>query len=63
MRPPATGNGPCRFLNIEPTPQLNPESWNYNVKMLYIDQPYGAEFSNSTQGQKINTTNAAASLV
>lgn len=55
------GNGPCRFLDGESTPSLNPYSWNNNVNMLYIDQPFGAGFSYSTQ--RINTTDAAASVV
>lgn len=31
--------------------------------MLYIDQPYGAGFSYSTQQQRINTTDAATPLI
>lgn len=31
--------------------------------MLYIDQPYGAGFSYSTQQQRINSTDAAAPLI
>lgn len=55
------GNGPCRFLDGESTPSLNPYSWNNNANMLYIDQPFGAGFSYSTR--RIETTDAAASVV
>lgn len=59
-----SGNGPCQFLNNESTtPSLNPNSWNNNVNMLYIDQPYGAGFSYSTSQQRINSTDVGAPLI
>ncbi|KAI1375461.1 putative carboxypeptidase S1 [Hypoxylon crocopeplum] len=53
--------GPCRFVNNETTPSLNPYSFNNYANMLYVDQPIGTGFSygNATA----NSTKTAAPLV
>ncbi|TFK75531.1 serine carboxypeptidase [Pluteus cervinus] len=38
-------HGPCRINNDSQTVSLNPNSWNNEVNMLYIDQPVGVGFS------------------
>ena len=38
-------NGPCRFVNGETKPSLNPYSWNEYANMLYVTQPVGTGFS------------------
>lgn len=54
-------NGPCRFVNGETTPSLNPYSWNNYANMLYIDQPIGVGFSYGTD--PVTSTTTAAPLV
>ncbi|KAI0341285.1 serine carboxypeptidase [Trametopsis cervina] len=41
-------NGPCRITNNSQSVTLNPESWNNNVNMIYLDQPVGVGFSHGT---------------
>ncbi|KAI0694524.1 serine carboxypeptidase [Cytidiella melzeri] len=41
-------NGPCRITNDSSSVTLNPQSWNNEVNMLYLDQPVGVGFSHGT---------------
>ncbi|KAH6645248.1 putative carboxypeptidase S1 [Truncatella angustata] len=38
-------NGPCRFVDNETEPSINPYSFNEYANMLYVDQPIGVGFS------------------
>lgn len=54
-------HGPCRFVNNETTPSLNPYSWNTYSNMIYIDQPIGVGFSYGNDA--VNSTVTAAPFV
>lgn len=54
-------NGPCRFTENDTEPTLNPYSWNEYANMLYVDQPIGTGFSDSTYD--VNTTFSAAPYI
>ncbi|PYH92089.1 putative carboxypeptidase S1 [Aspergillus ellipticus CBS 707.79] len=54
-------HGPCRFVDNEATPSLNPYSWNTHSNMLYIDQPIGTGFSYGTDA--VDSTVTAAPYV
>ena len=41
-------NGPCRITNDSSTVINNPNSWNDEAHVLYIDQPVGVGFSYGT---------------
>ncbi|KAL7620626.1 hypothetical protein AAE478_009621 [Parahypoxylon ruwenzoriense] len=56
-----TQTGPCRFVNNETTPSLNPYSFNNYANMLYVDQPIGTGFSYGNGST--NSTRTAAPLV
>ena len=53
--------GPCRITNDSKTVTLNPNAWNNEANMLYIDQPVGVGFSHGTT--TVGTSQAAASDV
>ncbi len=38
-------NGPCLMNVGDKTPHSNPNSWNSNANLLYVDQPAGTGFS------------------
>lgn len=38
-------HGPCLINNDSSTIRLNPQSWNQNTNIMYIDQPIGVGFS------------------
>lgn len=48
-------NGPCRINNDTTTVSHNPNSWNNEANVLYIDQPVGVGFShgNTTVGTSL----------
>ncbi|OOF96855.1 hypothetical protein ASPCADRAFT_145667 [Aspergillus carbonarius ITEM 5010] len=54
-------HGPCRFVDNETTPSINPYSWNTHSNMLYIDQPIGVGFSYGND--TVNSTVTAAPFV
>ncbi|KAF9063318.1 serine carboxypeptidase [Rhodocollybia butyracea] len=54
-------NGPCRINNASTAVTLNPNSWNTNANMLYIDQPVGVGFSHGTMN--VGTSEEAAANV
>lgn len=56
-------NGPCRFVNGEETPSLNPYSFNNYANMLYIDQPVGVGFSYGNDAAVDSTPTAASCVV
>ncbi|KAI1077614.1 putative carboxypeptidase S1 [Whalleya microplaca] len=56
-----TQNGPCRFVNNETTPSLNPYSFNEYANMLYVDQPIGSGFSFGDNS--VNSTKTVAPIV
>lgn len=39
---------PCTINADSNSTEVNPHSWNNNVNMLYVDQPFGAGFSHTT---------------
>ncbi|EIM82008.1 serine carboxypeptidase [Stereum hirsutum FP-91666 SS1] len=53
--------GPCRISNDSTTVSLNPESWNENANVMFIDQPVGVGFSYGTT--TVGTSQEAASDV
>jgi carboxypeptidase C (cathepsin A) len=54
-------NGPCRITNDSSGVTLNPNSWNTNANVLYIDQPVGVGFSHGDT--TVGTSQQAASDV
>ncbi|TFK75532.1 alpha/beta-hydrolase [Pluteus cervinus] len=54
-------HGPCRISNDSKTVSLNPNSWNNEVNMLYIDQPVGVGFSHGDT--EVGTSQEAAADV
>ncbi|KIY70737.1 alpha/beta-hydrolase [Cylindrobasidium torrendii FP15055 ss-10] len=52
-----TENGPCLVNNDSSSTRFNEYSWNNYTNMLYIDQPFGAGFS---EGRNIDTLDDAA---
>lgn len=54
-------HGPCRFVDNQTEPSLNPHSWNEHANMLYVDQPIGTGFS--VGDGDVNSTVAAAPYV
>jgi carboxypeptidase C (cathepsin A) len=52
-------NGPCQFVNGASSPSLNSYSWNNNVNMIYIDQPFGTGFSYGPSDAVDGTDSAA----
>ncbi|KAF9524176.1 serine carboxypeptidase [Crepidotus variabilis] len=54
-------HGPCRITNDSSTVVLNPNSWNTEANVLYIDQPVGVGFSHGDT--VVGTSQEAASDV
>ncbi|PLW23121.1 hypothetical protein PCASD_15248 [Puccinia coronata f. sp. avenae] len=54
-------NGPCRIKLDSRGFDPNPESWNENANMIYIDQPIGTGYSYGTKTAK-NTSEAMIDL-
>ncbi|KAF5343788.1 hypothetical protein D9757_007134 [Collybiopsis confluens] len=53
--------GPCRINNASSAVTLNPNAWNTNSNLLFIDQPVGVGFSHGTMN--VGTSEQAASDV
>ncbi|KAJ7700871.1 serine carboxypeptidase [Mycena rosella] len=50
--------GPCTIISDNAT-EYNPNSWNSNANMLFIDQPVGVGFSYAEYGETVATTEEA----